>query len=241
MKKNTAKRIWIPLIFLFIWGLPESRAQFRWDLVVGGGYSDLEIPFSGFGNMELLRGSASAKAGTSISGSFREEGRAGWQIGLQLQNTGFRSIPIDWEKAKEISGDDPVTVTDRSDFPRDYSRTYRKRNWELIAPVSLTLDVFHPVQLLIGADFDYMLSTFPEKDKFKINFEGNLDPRFKALNVAGHLGLFADINPRLRLQGKIFSDITPRLNYYRGSTEDEIIEKGYRRIGFSIEAHYQVN
>lgn len=237
------KLIYISFIsgLVFISGI-RTQAQIRWDAVLGAGYSDPEIPFSGYGPMELLRGDILVEAGTALSGAFRKEGSLNWQVGLMIQSTGFRSIPPDWEKIwGQQSPDDEIPgilVHDKQDLPRDYNNVYRKRDWGLTMPVSLLYDVFHPVGLIFGADLNYMLSSFPEKDLIKINSAVGAKTEFKDFNIAGHLGLYSDLSPRIRLEGKIFSDIKPRINYMAIHSDE--VERGYRRIGFSVDILYKL-
>lgn len=227
------------LSILMVASLHCAQAQFNWSVVLGGGISDLEIPMNKDEYHELLTSELLLEVGTTISGTFRKEGMLGWQMGLILQNSGFSSIPIDREKVKEIYGDGPVNITDKMRWPRDHDQTYRKRNWLVNAPVSLKFNVFSPVSLIFGADFNYLLTDFREEDIIKINTRGDLDPQFKDFNIGGHIGIYVPIGDLIQIDGRIFSDMKPRLNYFRKGTET--LERGYRRLGFSVNVSYQLN
>lgn len=226
-------------IGLFILLCFQVKGQSQYAVVLGGGYSTLERPFYNGGSWEMLKGMALIESGASIYGNFGDERKIGWQVGLMIQSSGFQSIPIDMDKVNEDRPPGSSLVINPAEAPRDYKNVYRKRNWGFTAPVSFTYSVFEPIVLFLGPEFQYSLTSFPEKDKWKINNRGYLDPRFKNFNIMGHLGLFTDVGPKIRIAGKVFSDIISRLNYHH--IEGDQIEKGYRQMGFSLQVSYKIN
>lgn len=87
--------------------------------------------------------------------------------------------------------------------------------------------------------FNYLFTDFPEEDKLKINNRRDLDPQFKKFNIGGHVGLYVPIGDLIQIDGRIFSDIKPRLNYFSKGTE--LSERKYRRLGFTVNVHYKLN
>lgn len=69
-----------------------SYSQVEWTILAGGGYADMEIPFSGKG-LELLEGKPLYLAGAAFSG-LHKEGPAKWEIQMVLRHTGLRSNPL---------------------------------------------------------------------------------------------------------------------------------------------------
>src|SRR5690606_28099399 len=110
-------------------------------------------------------------------------------------------------------------------------------------PASLNFQVFGPIGWKIGGNVNYLLSKFPEEDKTNINGgDPNLNTKFNPFSLQGHTGFFAKINPAIRIEAIVYSDVKPRLTH-----GGEILEDGtpadpeYRAMGLYLNVLYKLN
>lgn len=244
-KRIFKNRIWIVMILLIGWNI--SYSQMNFSALVGGGISDLHtgLPFSDNSTTkEYLRPGSLMQVGASVSSRFRKEGMLSWEAQLLIRRSTLRSVPIDFDKVEYTdipTSDGGVIRMYSSPYPRDYSNVYRWHYWSVNVPVSLNFQVFGPVGWKIGGNANFLLSEFPEEDKLKINGGvANLGTKFDSFNWQGHIGIFASLGPKIRLEALAFSDFKPRLTHGEYFLDGRPVQPEYRGMGMSLNVLYRL-
>lgn len=187
--------------------IQSIQAQINWSANVGGGMTSFENIFSDYPWPRYEAGSM-FQAGTSISSLFGKETMVGWEVGLNLVTPSYTWIPED----ENGPGDGTAW---------DYENKQNQRNWYIQLPVSLTFNMFEGTGFLLGARLNRRIS--------------NLDSDYYFLPKwipAAHLGIFTQINPRIRLDVTAFVDIPERVELTPSYA------KGMREVGGSLNVRY---
>lgn len=176
-------RLILSIIFLF--GMNAIVAQIQWHAKVGGGTNflyNLSRPYAYKRHPGIL-----LKAGTSISSSFGKDAITGWEIGIKLVNDGYYWIPELFDDNKRPIG-------------WDQDNKLSIRDWYVQLPVSLTFNFFEKAGFLLGGSISRRVSHL--NDVNYVNYRREWLP-------SGHLGIFGQITPRMRLDVKAYLDLEP--------------------------------
>ncbi|WP_207795686.1 hypothetical protein [Sphingobacterium haloxyli] len=175
-------------------------------------------------------------AGMGVSGSFRREGILGWDAGLNIRTGGFRVTANALESEGELS-----------DFFRemlpDFGKTESFRYWALHVPFSLNYRPFEIIGFTFGGDLYYQLSSSPTDADFPhgrlgrhMGFSPLNTPKYQhPFQLGGHIGIYAPIGEKLRLDVQFVTDLSPRLTVDR-----TISEFKFREMGLMLNVQYKL-
>lgn len=239
------RECFLSVLFLFLGSAVVVKAQVNWSVKAGGGVSNLII-FYKSDLPEKFEGSFFSQAGITFSGDFAKEGMVSWQSGLALQRSGFKSIPMDFDKMREqveeipgTGGISHVEYNDDNKRPRDYDNAYLHRTWSIDIPFTIVYHVFDVVDIVFGVSMNYSLLKVTDDKELKINPTKRSMKVRHLPNAAGHLGLSVPISRKLTLQGIVFSDINTILNFDYDNVDNRW-SRGYRRAGFTMDILYRI-
>lgn len=219
-------------------------AQVKLSATLGGGFSDLSRYFDDTEEFELLNGHILLELGGAVSGTFVKGGKLGWSSKVLLQFDGFKNIPVDYEALKTErlkyqhileNGLVIYEIDGTFRYPRDYNNVFQQKNWSVNLPISLTLNVFDAVGLIMGVDLHYSLTKFDQANRLKISGVVKEVVHFEDFNLGGHLGFFVPIGQRFQIEGRVFSDFETRLKL------TNFDNRGYYRVGAAMSVNYQLN
>jgi len=173
--------------------------------------------------------------GAGLSGTFEKNGILGWDVGLNVRSAGFGLTPELLDRKGELS-----------DFYRDmlpeFGKTKNFRYWALHMPVSITYLPFEYVGFKVGADLYYQFSSNITDKEFPYGRLGtamgfsHYTPKYQnPFQLGAHIGVFAPINERLRIDLEAFTDITPRLNINPVIPKDDF---NFREMGLRLNTRY---
>jgi len=164
-----------------------SYGQINWNIHAGGGinyFKDINFQDRRFG--ERFLGGPIFLAGTSVSGLLVKESMTEWELGINIVNGGYYSVWVKFDENNVSNG-------------WDYANKVSRRDWYLQIPASLSFNFFEGTGFLIGTRMNYRFS-LPQHPYVE----------FRRWIPAGHLGVFTEITPRIRLDLTAFIDILAR-------------------------------
>lgn len=254
------KSIIILLTSSLVFFLTNVQAQeIKWHAVLGGGLTDMStfgggmdgtgysfVDSDGRSGTFTLRNKSDymISGGIGASGLFRKEGILGWDAQFRIRSGGFK-IFIDSDVQKKTEEPD-------FNFPEtQFGETKAFRNWSLHLPLSITYLPFEVVGFNIGVDLYYQLSSDPSEQK-NGNFSeldlhlGKSSVPFDAVynhpfNLGAHIGVFAPIGDRIRIDAKVFTDLANRLRFQRERNVNRPDDNQYREMGLSISVAYKLD
>lgn len=164
-----------------------SFGQINWNIHAGGGLSYFnDINFQSIRLGERFLGGPVFLAGTSMSGPLVKETITEWELGINIVNGGYYAVGLKIDEDNISNG-------------WDYANKVSRRDWYLQIPASLSFNVFEGTGFLIGARMNYRFS-LPQHPNFT----------YRRWIPAGHLGVFTQITPRIRVDLTAFVDILAR-------------------------------
>lgn len=177
------------------------------------------------------------QAGLSLSGDFNKNKLLGWETGLNLRTAGFRISPTRLETTGELPS---VYEGIMPDFDQIKSFRY----WALHVPLSLNYRPFGIVGFSLGGDLYYQLSANITRDEFPHGKLGKAmgnasihSPKYRhPFHFGGHVGFFAAINEKVRLDAQLTSDFTPRLRI----DKQNISNIQLRELGLVVNLKYKL-
>lgn len=183
------------------------------------------------------RPSVLINGGAGLSGSFDENRMLGWDVGLNMRSAGFKVIPELIEQTGELS-------SFFKDLLPEFGRTKEFRYLALHLPVSLTYLPFEHIGFKVGADLYYQMSSNITKNQIPFGALGetmglttHYIPKYEhPFQVAAHVGVFAPINDRLRVDLDFFSDITSRLKV--SPANPSASDFNFREMGARLNTRY---
>lgn len=176
-------------------------------------------------------------AGMGLSGSFGQDGLLGWDAGLNIRTGGFRFTANVRESEGEL--DDFVLGL----LP-EFDKTQSFRYWGLHVPLSLNYIPFEIIGFTIGGDLYYQLSSTPTDTELPhgplgpaMGFSSVYTPRYQhPFQFGAHVGVYAPIGEKLRLDLQFITDLSPRLTVDRRSYDLK-----FREMGLLLNARYTLD
>lgn len=174
--------------------------------------------------------------GFGLSGTFQQNGILGWNVGLNMRSGGFQLTPELLEKKGLL----PYFY--HSMLP-EFGKTKKFRYWAMHIPVTLTYLPFQYVGFTLGADLYYQFSSNITDSQLPhgklgetMGFTTFHAPKYQhPFQVGAHVGIFAPINERLRLDLDFFTDISPRLKV---SSVNRDNSTNFREMGVKLNMRY---
>lgn len=228
-----------------------GQARPKWYVTAGVGGTGLRDFSTTFGDLQYdvtesnaslsykldSRPSFLINGGGGLSGTFGESGMLGWDVGLNIRSAGFKLTPELIEQTGELS-------SFYQDLVPEFGKTKEFRYWALHLPVSLTYLPFEHIGFKVGADLYYQLSSNITSDQIPYGQLGetmglttHYIPKYgRPFQAAAHVGVFAPINDRLRVDLDFFSDITPRLKVTPANPG--IPDFNFREMGVRLNTRY---
>lgn len=222
----------------------------KWYVTAGAGGADLRNFGSSFRDLQYTVRENNAMidyglhskvdylfgAGVGLSGTFDEEGILGWDVGMNFRSGGFRLTPEVYEQEGELS-----------DFYRqmlpEFGKTQSFRYWALHMPASINYLPFEYIGFTIGLDLYYQTSSNITDDEYPYGKLGRTmgvsyyTPKYRhPFQLGAHIGVFAPINERIRVDLEFFTDITPRLKVE--SPHEASYDYNFREMGMRLNTRY---
>lgn len=164
-----------------------SFAQLNWNVHAGGGLSYFnDFNFQSIRLGERFLGGPVFQVGTSVSRPLVKETMTEWELGINVVNGGYYGVGLKFDDEGISNG-------------WDYANKINRQDWYLQVPASLSFNFFEGTGFLIGARMNYRFS-LPQHPNFE----------YRRWIPAGHLGVFTEITPRIRLDLTAFIDILAR-------------------------------
>lgn len=229
--------------------LASAQNKPKWYVTAGAGATTVRGFNTTFGDLQYSVREADASidyqlnsmpgflinGGAGLSGTFEQGGLIGWDVGLNVRSAGFGLTPELLDRKGELS-----------DFYRDmlpeFGKTKNFRYWALHMPVSITYLPFEYVGFKVGADLYYQFSSNITDSEFPYGRLGramgfsHYTPKYQhPFQLGAHIGVFAPINERLRIDLDAFTDITPRLNINPATPKDDF---KFREMGIRLNTRY---
>lgn len=247
-------------VTLLFWGLcivfttvnsAHGQSGLRWYVTGGIGGTGLRDFSSTFGDLDynVVESNASLSykleskpsvlinGGAGMSGKFGNSGMLGWDAGLNIRSAGFKLTPELIEKTGDLS-------SFFQDLVPEFGRTKEFRYWALHLPISLTYLPFEHVGFKVGADLYYQVSSNITNNQIPFGALGeamglttHYIPRYgHPFQVGAHVGVFAPISDRLRLDLDVFSDLTSRLKV--SPANPSASDFNFREMGIRLNTRY---
>ncbi|MBL1408132.1 hypothetical protein [Sphingobacterium faecale] len=253
--KNFTKRMtlsWLALcINLIIYNEGYGQTKPKWYVVGGAGATALRDFSTTFGDLQYdvtesnaslsykleSRPSFLINGGAGLSGTFVDNGTLGWDIGLNLRSAGFKLTPELLEQKGELSDF-------YNDMLPEFGKTKEFRYFAVHLPVSFTYLPFEHVGFKVGADLYYQFSSNITNDQIPFGVLGetmglttHYIPKYgRPFQAGAHVGVFAPINDRLRVDLDFFTDITPRLKIRPANPG--VSDFNFREMGVRLNTRY---
>lgn len=175
--------------------------------------------------------------GAGLSGTFSESGMLGWEVGLNVRSGGFRLTP-------ELIDQQGVLSDFYQKMLPELGQTKNFRYWALHLPLSITYLPFEHVGFKLGADLYYQFSSNSTTNQLPYGKLGetmglttHYAPKYQhPFQMGAHVGLFAPINERLRIDLDFFTDIAPRLKVTPASPGRS--RYNFREMGARLNTRY---
>lgn len=171
-------------------------------------------------------------AGIGLSGSFAPESILGWDAGLNIRTAGFGLKGNLLESQGKLEGF-------YKDMLPDVDKTHNFRYWALHLPVSLNYTPFETVGFTIGADLYYQFTPSPARDhpygplnRQMLFFPPTYQHPFQ---FGGHLGVFAPIGEKIRIDLQFLTDISPRMKIDHTTSGVQ-----FREMGLMLNLQYKL-
>lgn len=242
----------IGIILLTSSGVKKSFGQDKldWHINLGAGITSMRNFNNGFHDLQYQMTETNGSihyeinekpdmllnGGIGISGTFRNNTILAWETGLNIRTAGFRITP------SVLDSNGELTPFIRDLLPK-FGETKSFRYWALHIPISLNYMPFELVGFHVGGDLYYQLSSNPTDEQFPYGKLGQA-MGFSSLNTpdyqhpfqfGGHIGIFAPIGEKVRLDLQLIADINPRLTVKQVS---ETLK--FREIGIVVNAKYKL-
>jgi|GEM_PF-1534804 len=239
------------LTFFLLPQLAKSQQKPTWYVTAGAGATALRDFNSTFSDLQYGVRETDASidyklnskpdflinGGVGLSGTFQPNGMLGWDVGLNIRSGGFRLTPELLEQKGQLS-----------DFYQqmlpEFGQTKKFRYWAMHLPVSLTYLPFEYVGFKIGADLYYQFSSNITDSQLPygelgetMGFTTHYAPQYQhPFQVGAHVGVFAPVNERLRLDLDFFTDISPRLKVSPANPASS--KNNFREMGVRLNTRY---
>lgn len=179
-------RIWI-IVAVFLWCAGTSYGQVRWNIQAGGGVNYFTDIMDGNARRgEKYEGGPVFQAGASLSGNLGKETITDWEVGLNIINGGYYYVGLNTPEPSQPA-------------EWDYANKTMNRDWYIQVPATLSFNFFEGTGFLTGARLNY---------RFKL--PEHISYTYRRWIPAGHLGVFTQITPCIRIDLTGFIDILPR-------------------------------
>lgn len=173
--------------------------------------------------------------GAGLSGTFETDGILGWDVGLNVRSAGFGITPELLDQKGELS-------SIYHEMLPEFGKTKNFRYWALHMPVSITYLPFEYVGFKLGADLYYQFSSNITDSEFPYGRLGQAmglsyySPKYQhPFQLGAHVGVFAPVNERLRIDLDFFTDIMPRLKI---SPATPSADYKFREMGARLSTRY---
>lgn len=203
-----------------------SFNELRYEMV-GSGNNDASISFQMESKPAVL-----FNVGGGLSGVFGQNEMVGWDIGANIRTAGFRL------KANLLESHGELDDFYKEALP-EFNTIDNFRYWALHIPISLNYIPFEVIGFTIGGDLYYQFSKNPTAShpSGKLNQQMVFfPPSYKhPFQLGTHIGVFAPISQKIRLDLQFMTDISPRLSV--DMTSDNL---KFREMGLMINVKYSL-
>lgn len=255
MNYSRNRRILTTLFFLILLLFSTAglfaQGTSRWYLTGGLGATALRDFNTTFGDLQYSavekdaslnykldsKPSILVNGGAGLSGSFSEHSMLGWDIGLNVRSGGFKLTP------ELIDQQGRLSDFYQSVLP-EFGKTKDFRYLALHLPASITYLPFEFVGFKMGADLYYQFSSNITNNDIPygalgetMGFTTHYIPKYQhPFHIGAHVGVFAPVNDRLRLDLDFFTDLTPRLKVTPASPGLPVFN--FREMGARLNTRY---
>lgn len=239
------------IVLLFEPRCAFAQKKLNWYTTVGMGMTNIrnfnthlnDIDFSKNANDAYISYRVTSKpnymlsVGIGVSGHFSKERIFGWDAGLNIRSAGFRLSA----SLQESQGELPDVL--KETLP-EFGKTKGFRYWSLHLPFSIHYNPFQIVGFTIGADIYYQTTASLTESEYPhgqigqgLGFSHSYTPKYRhPFQVGGHIGVFAPLGEKLRLDMLLNTDIASRLNVSPSNKARS--DWKFREMGLSLNARY---
>ncbi|TYR37474.1 hypothetical protein FXV77_05570 [Sphingobacterium phlebotomi] len=179
-------------------------------------------------------------AGIGVSGDFNEDGIFGWDAGLNLRSAGF-SLTANLQESK---GELPDFL--QESLP-EFGKTKSFQYLSLHVPISINYNPFKVVGLTFGADIYFQTTDRLTEREYpygqigrSLGFSHSYKPEYRhPFQVGGHVGIFAPLGKKVRIDITLNSDIVSRLNV--SYSNPAVSDWKFRELGLALNARYYLD